>query len=70
MALNVPEIRDVGEISIRLICECCGDFVWQVRAKAAPVETAKFLGHGVCDQVTRSSTLSTAVADQDIIVRW
>jgi len=27
MALNVPEIRDVGDISIRLIGECGGDFV-------------------------------------------
>ena len=70
MALNVPEIRDVGDISVRLICECGDDFVWQVRAKAAPIETAKFLGHGVCDQVMRSSTLATAVADQDIIARW
>ena len=70
VALNVPEIRDVGDISGRLICECGDDFVWQVRAKEAPIETAKFLGHGVCDQMTRSSTLATAVADQDIIARW
>ena len=42
---------------------------FQVRAKDAPVETAKFLGHGVCDHVTRSSTLSLGTEDKDVILR-
>ncbi|XP_063236410.1 DNA repair protein REV1 [Bacillus rossius redtenbacheri] len=40
-----------------------------VRAKDAPVETAKFLGHGVCDNVTRSSSLAAPVADAEAIAR-
>ncbi|KAJ4444916.1 hypothetical protein ANN_06715 [Periplaneta americana] len=40
-----------------------------VRAKEAPVETAKYLGHGVCDQVTRSSSLAVAVSDAESIAR-
>lgn len=43
--------------------------LWQVRAKEAPVETAKYLGHGVCDQVTRSSSLAVAVSDAESIAR-
>lgn len=62
-----------GEVSSRLrkvrSKGRCITLKLMVRAKAAPIETAKFLGHGVCDQVTRSSTLATAVADQDIIAR-
>lgn len=62
-----------GEVSSRLrkvkLKGRCITLKLMVRAKEAPIETAKFLGHGVCDQVTRSSTLVTAVADQDIIAR-
>ncbi|XP_054266352.1 DNA repair protein REV1 isoform X2 [Macrosteles quadrilineatus] len=39
------------------------------RAADAPVETAKFLGHGVCDHVSRSSALLTATDDLDVITR-
>ncbi|XP_021918564.1 DNA repair protein REV1 isoform X2 [Zootermopsis nevadensis] len=62
-----------GEVSSRLkkikLKGRCITLKLMVRAKEAPIETAKFLGHGVCDHVTRSSTLTTAVADQDTIAR-
>ncbi|XP_023724499.1 DNA repair protein REV1 isoform X2 [Cryptotermes secundus] len=62
-----------GEVSFRLrnikLKGRCITLRLMVRAKEAPVETAKFLGHGVCDQVTRSCTLATAVSDQDTIAR-
>lgn len=38
-----------------------------VRAKDAPIETAKYMGHGVCDTLSRSSKLSRAVCDADSI---
>lgn len=41
----------------------------QVKAKDAPEETAKFLGHGFCDNVTKSSTLATSTADSAVITR-
>lgn len=37
------------------------------RAKDAPVETAKFLGHGVCDVVNKTVALPAAVNDPNII---
>lgn len=40
-----------------------------VRAKEAPVETAKFMGHGFCDHVTKSTTLSSYTCDLDIIMQ-
>lgn len=36
---------------------------YMVRAQDAPVETAKFMGHGFCDHVTKSTTLSTSTCD-------
>ncbi|KAB7498160.1 DNA repair protein REV1 [Armadillidium nasatum] len=41
----------------------------KVRAKDAPVETAKFMGHGVCDNIAKSSTLSTTTDDRHVIFR-
>lgn len=38
-----------------------------VRAKDAPVETAKFMGHGFCDTVNKSTTLQNATNDVNII---
>ncbi|XP_023344570.1 DNA repair protein REV1 isoform X4 [Eurytemora carolleeae] len=38
-----------------------------VRAENAPTETAKFLGHGVCDNVSRSVQLGSGTADQSRI---
>ncbi|XP_039275828.1 DNA repair protein REV1 [Nilaparvata lugens] len=40
-----------------------------VKAKGAPEETAKFLGHGVCDNVAKSSTLNLPVSDASSILR-
>lgn len=46
----------------------CEPYV-QVKAKDAPEETAKFLGHGFCDTVTKSSSLATPTADLHVITR-
>ncbi|CAH1408060.1 unnamed protein product [Nezara viridula] len=40
-----------------------------VRSKDAPEETAKYMGHGVCDNVTKSSSLSSAISDAPSINR-
>ena len=40
-----------------------------VRAAAAPKETSKFMGHGVCDSFSRSSTLATATDEAAVIRR-
>ncbi|XP_043465500.1 DNA repair protein Rev1 [Leptopilina heterotoma] len=40
-----------------------------VRAKDAPVETAKFMGHGLCDYFTKSKNFIAAVDDHLIITR-
>lgn len=40
-----------------------------VRASDAPVETAKFMGHGFCDNVTKSTTLASFTNELDVIVR-
>lgn len=42
-------------------------FKVMVRAKDAPVETAKFMGHGACDYCTRSAPLTVASDDPDVI---
>lgn len=41
----------------------------QIKAKDAPVETAKFMGHGLCDYVTKSSSLPVPIFDSDKICR-
>lgn len=40
-----------------------------VRAKDAPVETAKFMGHGFCDNVTKSVTLPAFTCDLAVITQ-
>ncbi|XP_017484048.1 PREDICTED: DNA repair protein REV1 [Rhagoletis zephyria] len=40
-----------------------------VRAKDAPREAAKFMGHGVCDHITKSVSLSDYTCDLDTITR-
>lgn len=40
---------------------------YMVRAADAPVETAKFMGHGFCDHVTKSVTLANYTSDLSII---
>lgn len=42
---------------------------YMVRAKEAPVETAKFMGHGFCDNVTKSTTLPSFTCDLDVIMQ-
>uniref|UniRef100_A0A0P4VTD3 DNA repair protein REV1 n=1 Tax=Scylla olivacea TaxID=85551 RepID=A0A0P4VTD3_SCYOL len=41
----------------------------KVRAKDAPIETAKFMGHGVCDNIAKSVSLSLSTSSADIIER-
>lgn len=38
-----------------------------IRAEEAPKETAKFMGHGLCNYLTKSKNLITAVDDVNII---
>ncbi|KAK2575547.1 hypothetical protein KPH14_011266 [Odynerus spinipes] len=40
-----------------------------VKAKEAPVETLKFMGHGPCDYITKSKNLIASVDDLAIITR-
>ena len=40
-----------------------------VRAEAAPLKTAKFLGHGVCDSISRSVQLAAATRDPELVSR-
>ncbi|XP_076645925.1 rev1 DNA directed polymerase [Halictus rubicundus] len=40
-----------------------------IRAKEAPKETAKFMGHGLCDYMTKSKNLFASVDDPDIIAK-
>ncbi|XP_050719708.1 DNA repair protein REV1-like isoform X2 [Eriocheir sinensis] len=41
----------------------------KIRAKDAPVETAKFMGHGVCDNIAKSASLNCATSSADVIER-
>lgn len=40
-----------------------------IRAQDAPVETAKFMGHGICDHIAKSSPLTTFTDDPETIFR-
>ncbi|XKL69261.1 hypothetical protein PGB90_007030 [Kerria lacca] len=40
-----------------------------IRDENAPEETAKYLGHGVCDYITKTVTLPNAMADSDLIFK-
>ncbi|EFA04888.1 DNA repair protein REV1-like Protein [Tribolium castaneum] len=40
-----------------------------IRAADAPLETAKFLGHGLCDSVSKSQTLAHHISDVKILHR-
>ena len=40
-----------------------------VRAENASTETAKFLGHGVCDSFSRSTNLTSSTNDANVILR-
>nr|XP_045618636.1 DNA repair protein REV1-like [Procambarus clarkii] len=41
----------------------------KIRAKDAPVETAKFMGHGVCDNITKSVSVASATSTAAVIER-
>jgi len=41
----------------------------KVRAKEAPLETAKFMGHGVCDNHSKSTALAAPTRDPQVIER-
>lgn len=47
----------------------CVSLKLMVRAKDAPLEAAKFMGHGVCDHVTKSVSLSDYTCDVEVITR-
>ncbi|XP_076765425.1 rev1 DNA directed polymerase isoform X1 [Xylocopa sonorina] len=40
-----------------------------IRAKEAPKETEKFMGHGLCDYMTKSKNLIASINDVDIITK-
>lgn len=40
-----------------------------VRAKDAPVQSSKFMGHGLCDNVTKSASLGVSTNDLKIVER-
>lgn len=40
-----------------------------IRSAEAPEVTSKFMGHGICDSVSKTSTLSTGTNDKKIIFR-
>lgn len=42
---------------------------YMVRADEAPVESAKFMGHGMCDNVTKTATLNDFTDNFDLILR-
>lgn len=52
--------------------DACGRTItlkYMVRAAEAPVETAKFMGHGFCDHVTKSTTVPKATDDLTLIMQ-
>lgn len=60
-----------GEVQNRLIEARrkgkCVTLKYMVRAPDAPVETAKFMGHGVCDVTNKSLNLNDFTADAEVI---
>lgn len=47
----------------------CVTLKLMVRAKNAPVDPAKFMGHGLCDNFTKSKNFMTPVDDEGIITK-
>ncbi|XP_046625022.1 DNA repair protein REV1 isoform X1 [Neodiprion virginianus] len=47
----------------------CVTLKLMIRSKNAPVETAKYMGHGICDHITRSKNLISPVNDLSIIAK-
>ncbi|RZF44122.1 hypothetical protein LSTR_LSTR014193 [Laodelphax striatellus] len=79
--IRFKEEKEAEDFLQRLSCEVekrlqevqmkakCITLKLMVKAKGAPEETAKFLGHGVCDNVAKSSTLNVPVSDANSILR-
>lgn len=42
---------------------------YMIRSKDAPIETAKFMGHGICDYLTKSLSLSDFTCSLDTIIK-
>lgn len=58
--LRMQQFKVVGKcITLKLM----------VRAEGAPVETAKFMGHGFCNVINKSTSLNNATNDADVITR-
>lgn len=58
--LRMQQFKVVGKcITLKLM----------VRAEDAPVETAKFMGHGFCDVINKSTTLTNATNDAEVITK-
>lgn len=59
-----------GEVSQRLRAVAlqgrCVTLKLKVRAKNAPVETAKFMGHGVCDNIAKSVSLACCTDSEQV----
>jgi len=45
-------------------------YVYKIRNSEAPKESAKFLGHGFCDHITKSSSLSKSTSSSTLIFQW
>ncbi|KOB78782.1 putative terminal deoxycytidyl transferase rev1 [Operophtera brumata] len=62
-----------AEVSLRMqqfkVIGKCVTLKLMVRAEEAPVETAKFMGHGFCNVINKSTSLSTATGDVEVIVK-
>lgn len=67
-------LRQLSEEVAQRLNRCCTrgkqiTLKLMVRAKDAPVETAKYMGHGACDSISRSVTLGSPTDDPNIIYR-
>lgn len=62
-----------AEVNVRMlqfkVMGKCVTLKLMVRAEEAPVETAKFMGHGFCNVINKSTSLSTATNDVEIITK-
>lgn len=47
----------------------CVTLKYMVRSQDAPIETAKFMGHGLCDHITKSTTLNEFTSNFDLILK-
>ena len=54
-------------------CKMCGKCITlkiMLRMKGTPMDTAKFMGHGMVDKVSKSATLMEATSDEEVIKRF